>query len=530
MASFASPGDAPPDPRAVPLRDKRTALWPYFIPLALAATLWFWDLGGRCFWNDEVLSVIFARLPAADIARGIDPYNPPLYFLGLKAWRALVGEDEAFCRAPSVVAALAGLALLIRAARDIGGARAGWLTGFLGAASPALLLYARECRAYPFLFLWSAGGLLSWLRLGRASSRSAVFAHAAWLALGPLIHYTAVLWWLAQACAAALPAGRRVVPAARSVFALALAVVFLLPVCSVLAPAAAGVLGLAGGRDLVPIGGVPARIAYVLFGLALGETILPWRWYAVVPAGLVCAIAVCSFAIHPRATVRAAIPALLLCLLTPLLLCLSSKPAPRYATVALPSFLLLVGLGLSSLPYRAAVAAALFVPMSLGAVNYFAGLDFHNMAILEPHRLLADELRTRIHIHPAETLLFAGNEGLPTQFYLPHEPCAYIKSPCPSGTALIASANGSLPLHDFLRLHFSENQRLWVVLNSLGQDPYPASLRDVREQLRHLPPTDYMETFRLKLLYDPTAKQKGNWVEKEFLEWRLEAVCYVRRE
>lgn len=502
----------------------RPGFWMYAAPLSVAAILGFWDLGGRCFWNDEVLSLLFARQPAADILRGIDPYNPPLYFLGLKAWRWLVGENEALCRVPSVLAGLGAIALIIHGARRIGGDRAGWMAGCLAALSPGLLMYERECRAYPFLILWSAVSLHTWLRLASPHSARAVLAHGCLLGVGLWIHYTAAFWLLAQALTCALPWVRRAVPARSSMGSLGIAALFLAASAPILAPAATRLASLAAGRDLVPVGGYCARAAYITFGWAFGETLLPWRWSLTIPGSFaVLLVGVCVLTLFTRADWKMALPVFLsLCALT--FLPLTSKPAPRYASVGLPSVLILIAVAAAH--YRIAVFASLtLVFCSLPALgNYYAGIDYHNMAQLEPHKQIADDLRQ--NLRDGDEILFLGSESIGVEFYLPNEHPYYIGAAEDNSRVVISNDGKRTPLEQWLSTNKRKRKRLWLILTSPGQDPH--AKRTINEQRKLIDDLSSQRMLMWKRLYlhDNEAQQKRTWVDKEFSSWRVAIYCY----
>lgn len=502
---------------------RRPQLWLYATPLALAAGLGLWDLGGRSFWNDEVLSLLFARQPAADILGPIDPFNPPLYFLGLKAWVALVGEREGLCRVPSVVAGLGALALTIHAARRIGGDRAGWLAGFLGALAPGPLMYERECRAYPFLLLWGIASFLGWLRLGQARARWAAWAHGGLLAMGPWIHYTAAFWFLAQGFCCVSPAARGVVPARRSLASLGVAALLLLPWALICAPAAARLAGLAAGRDLVPIGGVPVRAGYVAFGWVLGETVLPWRWHITVPALAVCLCAAWRVARAPAALRGLLCAPLVLCAIMLATLPMTSKPAPRYAALALPFVTILLGSGLSLLRSLAA-PTVLFLCMGVGVANYFTGQDRHNMATLEPHHDVAADIRR--HLRATDRILFVGSESAATEFYLPWENTSYISFAADEAQPLIRTGPSTESLDRWLRLPLIASSRLWLVVNSPGQDIRASTLASLQLSLPSILQHERSLEYQARYVYDAASHEKRIWVHKEFRAWRIEVYCY----
>ena len=120
-------------------------------------------------WLDEALSANIASLPVTDLLDALRrDGHPPLYYLLLHGWTALVGDGDAAVRALSTVFALATIPLLWVAARRLGGRWCAIATTVLYATSPFAIRYATETRMYSLVaFLVVAG----WLALRRAEAR-----------------------------------------------------------------------------------------------------------------------------------------------------------------------------------------------------------------------------------------------------------------------------------------------------------------------------------------------------------------------
>jgi hypothetical protein len=116
--------------------------------LVLHAAVASWRLGSDSFWVDEACTALFARSSIAEIFSTLheDP-GPPLYYLLLKAMRAVAGESEAALRAPSVLFSLVTAFLV-----------------FLWITLPTTLRMAREARCYSLLACLTAALILAWLR------------------------------------------------------------------------------------------------------------------------------------------------------------------------------------------------------------------------------------------------------------------------------------------------------------------------------------------------------------------------------
>ena len=172
-----------------------------------------WRLGAPSFWYDELFNVnlILGRnLPGMiAVLRTQQPY-PPLYYLFLKGWAALVGARpyapglepgsglEFLLRFPSVAAGLLLLALLVPLARRLRVPGA-WGLPWLLALHPLMLWYARDVRMYAAWMLLTLAAIYA-----LAAQRRGLWWGAATAAL--LTHYFA-LFPLAGAAVVGLFAG-----------------------------------------------------------------------------------------------------------------------------------------------------------------------------------------------------------------------------------------------------------------------------------------------------------------------------------
>lgn len=115
-------------------------------------------------WSDEfsgTLQVI--TLPWHDLFTGNYPweFNPPLYFLGLKAWIALFGANEIVMRSFSILLHSVSLFLMYALGQKLGAWRVGLAAMTILAFHPVYTTYATELRMYPLLIMFSLAALLS---------------------------------------------------------------------------------------------------------------------------------------------------------------------------------------------------------------------------------------------------------------------------------------------------------------------------------------------------------------------------------
>jgi hypothetical protein len=120
----------------------------------LAWTLGLIELGRKALWIDEADSVYFASRSVRTLFTTLCDPHPPGYYLLLKGWSVL-GWSEFWVRMPTVLMATLAVPLVVRLGRELAGAEAygrhkglGALSGWLLAASPLHLWYAREARMY----------------------------------------------------------------------------------------------------------------------------------------------------------------------------------------------------------------------------------------------------------------------------------------------------------------------------------------------------------------------------------------------
>lgn len=134
------------------------------------------DLDSRPLWLDEAYSAYFSGRGWHELWTQVPTYepHPPFYYSLLKIWSLLFGGSALALRAFSLVLALAGIPVIIAAARELERQRptgrpllSQSVAGFLAAASPMLVLLGQEARPYPLLIIAYALATLGALRLIR---------------------------------------------------------------------------------------------------------------------------------------------------------------------------------------------------------------------------------------------------------------------------------------------------------------------------------------------------------------------------
>ncbi|GEM_PF-5249647 len=488
------------------------------VPAALVFTIivGFSDLGARSLWDDEVWSITCARMPAAEIWRVGDPNLSPFYYLLVSAWRGSLGEEEVALRGLSAAGRVCGLLAIAALGAAMLGARGAGLLAALYAVSPPVLLYGRELRPYPLLLASACAGLACLWRAGTTNRLRWAIAAGVALLVALMLQYI-TLFLLGGLLAA------HVVPSLRSrrwALGVALGVVLLgvLPWAGVFAENFTNLVSAATGREQVPIPfGPPGKAGYALFGLVLGETVLPWNWPAMVPAALGSAV-LCVLgwrALADRRDLRAF-------LVVPLVLAVAAlsftmKAGPRYVLVLLPCLLALFAAGvLGTAPWWLRVGAllAVVVPQAVSERNVLAGREYHNMAMVEPSREVASFLRKEFE--EGDVLVYTSS-ATPLLYYL--EGLAEPRIFDWSAEAKLDRPSGSETFEEFLAA--SEGRTVWWIERSPGFVPQAGALADRARELRALLMRRGTGSVEWPFGHDPDAAEKRRWVKKEFLDDRI---------
>ena len=108
------------------------------------------------YWIDEGIAVGIASHDFSDIPSTLSmDGSPPLYYLLLHGWMALVGEGEAATRALSLIFAVLAVPVAYWAGNAIFDRRTGVLAAIGVAACPFLNYYAQETRMYSLVVVLS---------------------------------------------------------------------------------------------------------------------------------------------------------------------------------------------------------------------------------------------------------------------------------------------------------------------------------------------------------------------------------------
>ena len=155
----------------------------------------FYLAAHRLYWNDEILTVVVARLPRwtdvwTALSRAVDS-QPPFYYLIVRAAETLFGHSEIAGRLPSILSMAAAMLITFDCARRLVDGLHGLLALAVLACS-MLPYYGYEARPYALCVMLAALAFWIWLRDSNDAIRPAI-AFGAVMFLGVAIHYYFVL-------------------------------------------------------------------------------------------------------------------------------------------------------------------------------------------------------------------------------------------------------------------------------------------------------------------------------------------------
>jgi len=209
MADSSSPVSVRRDGGAGPSTAAVIGAVAVFLILAL------WRAHAPTLWNDEVMSISFARRSWYGLLHGAasDRVHPPLFYALLKVWIRVGGEAPLWLRLLPVTTAALAIPAAAALARELRLSRGASAIGlFLVATSGYVVYYGQELRPYALLLLASTFSMAAFARALREETRSAWIFLALVNALLVYSHYFGALVIGTQGLWVLLRARRRIVP------------------------------------------------------------------------------------------------------------------------------------------------------------------------------------------------------------------------------------------------------------------------------------------------------------------------------
>ena len=378
-------------------------------------------LGFRPLWDDEAFSALIIASDIRQVAMSaLRDTFPPLHFYVLSLCMTAMGWSEFAVRYASLVPGVLSIPLTFYLGKQLFDRRAGLVAALIMAFSPFMVYFAQEARAYTWMVFTSLLSVCTLARLLRRGDRAGVLEWVAFVCASAAMLYTHFLtvWVLVLEGVVVLIYWLKLRRGLRRFVLAGLGIALLfLPWAMLMLGVWGDVKSLAGARQIGSIQ-TDAPIASLLWiwqeglssrgGLSLAETLKQaWVSFTVgdfIPAGwdialasMVSLVALVGLLIRAvQGKVRKNAPSagqeadrfpfpilfvLLYALLPVVLSFLSAFPTSRphwakYLMMALPAYVLLIGLGVSELwSTRRCVgvlAGAVAVGVSaFGLYNYF---------------------------------------------------------------------------------------------------------------------------------------------------------------
>lgn len=124
-----------------------------------------YNLGTQSFWDDEGYTLLSPDESRWDIPSAMPVGTFSLYYHLVHAWMGIAGGDELAVRYPSLLAAVALVAVVFALGRRIGGAKIAAAAASLAAISPPLIYHSQSARPYTLVTLLMALNFYASLRI-----------------------------------------------------------------------------------------------------------------------------------------------------------------------------------------------------------------------------------------------------------------------------------------------------------------------------------------------------------------------------
>lgn len=475
--------------------------------MVIGTILRLYDLGEFSLWLDEIRSLTHAAgITSLGIAFDQEAVlrtgdaHPPLYFLLLKLWLP-VGTGPFALRFPSAMIGVLTIAATFLLGREVISRRAAVLAAILVAASPLLLLYDREVRMYPLFGFLAVLTVYLFLRAHRTDSLRYWVGFSVVAVFNLYTHYHAVLvlasiWvWLI------LIGERRRRVWLRFLTSQVFVALMFVPWLAVLSAQFERFFTAAAANPRFPsIWGKIVDLPYLVFSFAVGQTVLPWNFWVVIPA----ATAFTGITWVGARTVVASkekFRFFLAFLVWPVVLgFFITNMLPRYFAFVFPVFALFIAEGISHIDsrrIRIGTVLVVAIVWSVSLLNYYGGREFHILAHTDPWR----EVGAFIRDNRSDNDLLIASGSLRV---VDHH------------TGFRGLSAGDSPAHP---VELVDGQRLWYVLST------PRNAEEGEETLSVL-----TDRFDLRLEerfgHDPHFATKERFFTRRFFEYRIRVFLF----
>ncbi len=488
----------------------------FILILLLASGIRFYNPIFRSLWGDEVDSLfriynfslhnfhyepisIFDRLQLA-LFNPLKGHHLPAYYLLLGVWTALFGFGEIAVRSLSVILGILCVPITYWLARELYDDQTARLSAFLMAISSFAVFYSQEIRPYALmLFMSTASSLFFWrIFFGKAglanwigyfvSSFILILSHIfGGLAISAQSLYLLFVWFQKQR-------RQKIIQlAGAQVLLYILVLLILLPIFI------SGIKTMSGMGQDFPFTQIPGILKLCLnfFVLGFGESLAPWNWLIVIPAGLV------YLYLFGRMLVKWRDPKILF-LLTLLLwpnvfsVFLIKLTLPKYLIIVLPVFLVLIGraiIEIRSIYVKAIILLVLIFTQLFSINNYYQIKEYHNANQMEPWRQVSGNITDQFK--PGDVILVNSYDVSfrLLQYYLNvlkkgQYPIFLVNYP---GSPEFISEDGGMPIFiSSLKLANSKYDRIFLIIHLRDDRKTPlGAIASLKQSL--------LKTYKLKL-------------------------------
>lgn len=476
--------------------------------VSLGAVLRFYDLGRNSFWSDELKTIGDASTLTSVKAFFTPSGNahPKLYFLLLHGWMQL-GAGDFFLRSLGVIFGLLLIVATFFLGQELYNSRIGLLAAFAVAISPYHLLYDRELRMYSLFAFLSIASLYFLWRALRDNNRTAWGMYTLFTTLNLYTHYHAMLLIFAQWVYLLFSWGENKRSWVKMLFANIVAFMFYAPwLTNGLYFHMQNVATWSRRQEILPAKGFLflAKPLYVIYGLCLGQTLLPWKFWGIIGILSFFTLGVIALAVAKK---HNNCDRFILIMVTTVLIAGSifSAAMPRYYIMLAPLIYILLLALIDKVAIKNALYVLLFIILicwSVGLANYYQGRDFHVMAHADPWKAVGRYLEQ--NVRPNDIIVFVGKSSSLAYYYKAH-PLWQLDD----------KAFGDLKRHKLYPKHAS----LWL----LTSDPVQKQLAD---KVTGWFDGNYARQGEKRYQYDPDYKNKAKYLNKEFLEYRISVYQY----
>jgi len=380
-----------------------------------------WRLGERCFWVDEINTVIWSQKPVASLLEKTDVY-PPLYFIIVHFWTQWFGQSEFAYRLISALPSVFTVLVLYKLGSELCNKSVGLLAAALLAFSPFFILFSRMARYYSLTTLLATLSFYFFLRVLRREGQKNWVGYVISSILLIYTHYLPGSVLIFQNIFILVNARLYRGLMRTWIFSQVLIFIGFLPWL-------AKMLSQVGEFAILPAAelatgpkGIFMKTAYPFFSFALGQTIFPWNWVIVIPMMALCLYLFMNGTIKLfRLGVEYAVGPLALFFVLAFGILITSTIAKFEQTSHLPCLIMFTAPLFYLILARAAFIApnrfaVLLIIVLLGAAegyglfNYFAGRQFHNPQYVLPWREIVSSVDNHwesgdviVHVEPSFT-------------------------------------------------------------------------------------------------------------------------------